>query len=378
MALIQIQWPFVVLSLSSLICSVLSVPTEGLTKPFFADPSSWEDLSDGYLARIAGTHVIFSWPGPTIPDELIDLTSEGKVGGIIIFGENVADDLPSQISELQEVYRSSPSYTGHPLLITTDQEGGFVARLPGGPSLSAKEIGASADPPAEARKAGRQAAEACKAYGVNANLAPVLDVYREEGNFDDQFNRSYSMDPAVVEACGSAFVEAQQDGGVKATCKHFPGLGAAVAQENTDEVAVKLGLGLEEIWGVDEVPFRGAITVGTSMIMPSWAVYPALDSKWPAGLSSKWIRDELRGRLEFEGVVISDALEAGALDTYGGDAERAVKAIQAGQDVVLASARNVSQGVAAVDGIVEALKEGKIDCKDFARSTARVLALRKA
>jgi beta-N-acetylhexosaminidase len=87
-----------------------------------------------------------SWPGGTLPRRLLNLASAGKVGGVIIFGENVNDDLPSQIQSLQDAYSSGPSYDGTPLLITTDQEGGIVVRLPGGPTESAKEIGSSAHP----------------------------------------------------------------------------------------------------------------------------------------------------------------------------------------------------------------------------------------
>lgn len=337
---------------------------------------SWDKIANKDLATITGIHVIYSWPGATIPQELYDLTHEGKVGGVIIFGENVVDDLPDQIEKLQNTYSNSPAYIGKPLLITTDQEGGEVVRLPGGPKRSAKDVGSAPNPAAAAKRAGTVAAAACQAYSVNGNLAPVLDVYRKEGNFDDQYERSFSMDPDVVSTCGSAFIKSQQSKGVVATAKHFPGLGAAVTDENTDLGPVTLNVPLRKLRSIDEVPFKGAIAAGVDMIMTSWAVYPALDADRPAGLSSKWIQDELRGRLGFDGVTITDALEAGSLDAYGSNATRGVLAVQAGMDVALASGRSVEQGSSINEALVAALQNGKISKADFSKSTKRIFALR--
>lgn len=202
-------------------------------------------------------------------------------------------------------------------------------------------------------------------------------MYREAGDFDDQYGRSYSMDPLIAKKCGSAFIDSQQANGVVATAKHFPGLGAASADENTDLGPVTLDVPLHQLRTIDEVPFRGAIASDVSMIMPSWAIYPALDADRPAGLSEKWIKSELRGRLGFGGVTISDALEAGALEAYGSNATRAVGAVQAGMDMALASVRDVSQGYSVLNAIVAAMKSGDIDRDDFAESTKRVLDLRQ-
>ena len=131
---------------------------------------SLDNLSDQSLSTLVGLHVIYSWPGATIPQDLVDLTQQGKVGGVIIFGENVNDDLPNQIANLQDVYKKSPGYIGSPLLVTTDQEGGIVVRLPGGPKKTAKEVGSSRNPAAAASRASVVAANACKAYNVNGNM----------------------------------------------------------------------------------------------------------------------------------------------------------------------------------------------------------------
>ena len=152
---------------------------------------------------------------------------------------------------------------------------------------------------------------------MNVDLAPVLDVFYKSGNFIDQYQRSYSGNASVVTACGQAFITAQQQTGVAATAKHFPGLGSATKSQNTDAGPVTLNVPLSGLRAKDEVPYPAAIAAGVQLIMVSWAVYPALDAAYPAGFSSAVIQGELRGRLGYQGVTITDALEAGALAAYG-------------------------------------------------------------
>ncbi|KAJ5085205.1 secreted glycosyl hydrolase [Penicillium argentinense] len=325
----------------------------------------------------AGHHVIFSYPGLQPPDHLFDLIKQGKVGGIILFGENVGANLSTVVGEFQDAYKKSPAYAGVPLIITTDQEGGKIRRLPGGPEMSAKQVGQSSNPKHAANQAAKDAASALSDYQLNTNLAPVLDVYRQPGDFMDSYDRSFGNTSALVGTCASAFITAQQDAGVIATAKHFPGLGAASTNENTDEKPVVIDQTLGQLRSVDEEPYHEAIAAEIDMVMTSWAIYPALDSKYPSGLSKKWVQGELRERLGFRGVTITDAIEAGALENFGNDAERGLLAAQAGMDVLLASARNVTQGEAIVDALVSALQEGSLPTEPFSEATDRILALRR-
>jgi beta-N-acetylhexosaminidase len=206
----------------------------------------------------------------------------------------------------------------------------------------------------------------------------VLDVYRAAGDFDDQFQRSYSSDPAKVAALGSAFVTAQQRTGVAATVKHFPGLGAATASENTDERPVTLDVPLSQLRSVDEQPFRSAIGAGAKLVMSSWAVYPALDGSRPAGLSSKVVRGELRGRLGFKGVTVTDSIDAGALSRYGSLGNRTVLAAKAGDDLILCSQPSSgAQGISAVRALAHAISAGKVGKSATRSSVTRILALRQ-
>jgi Beta-glucosidase-related glycosidases len=325
----------------------------------------------------AGQRVIFSYPGATPPTSLFDGIAAGEVGGVIFFGENITSltQIAAVIADLRAAQVGSPVTT--PLLFMTDQEGGLIRRLRGQePILSEKQIGLSADPDAEATKAGAGAAAALRNVGMNLNLAPVLDVFREPGNFDDRFQRSYSSDPSVAGRLGAEFVSAQQGAGVAATAKHFPGLGAAAASENTDLGPVMLGQPLSELRAVDESAFSPAIAAGVELVMTSWALYPAIDPVYPAGLSTAIVLGELRGRLGFAGVTITDALEAGAIDAFGDSGQRALLSAQAGMDLLLCSARDLSQGQAAVDSITNALEDRTLNPGHAQQALERVQSLR--
>ncbi|PGH17249.1 hypothetical protein AJ80_04891 [Polytolypa hystricis UAMH7299] len=321
--------------------------------PAIARPSV---TSDKDLYTQAGSHVIFSYPGLTPPDELLDLTKQGQVGGVILFGENVDENIRDVVKLFQSVYAEGPAYSGKPLLIMTDQEGGNVRRLPGGPEETAKKIGQSARPVLGGAKAGATAASVLKGANVNCNLAPVLDIYRTPDNF--------SISKVGLSGCSTAFIAAQQSVGVIATAKHFPGLGPA-GNENTDLQPVTIDTPLKELRAIDELPYMSAIAAGVDIVMASWAIYPALDVKRPAGMSKAWIQGELRKRLGFKGVTITDAIEAGGLKAFGDDAERGLLASQAGMDLLLASGRNITQGRVVVDALVQSLKDGSLPIKEL-------------
>ncbi|MDQ3876138.1 MAG: beta-N-acetylhexosaminidase [Actinomycetota bacterium] len=326
--------------------------------------------------QLAGQRVVYSYHGLTPPAELLDAIRRGEAGGVIFFGENIAsrDQIRGVVADLQQANAQSP--VNAPLLMMTDQEGGIVRRLPGQPVLSAKQIGESPYGKAQAWLAGWGAGLNLKGVGMNVNLAPVLGVFRQPGNFLDRFGRSFGMDPQKVALLGREFVTGQQFTGVAATAKHFPGLGAAAANQDTDAGPVTLDLSLDTLRTVDEVPYPPAIAAGVQLVMPSWAVYPALDPARPAGLSRRVIQDELRGRLGFRGVTITDALEAGALQAFGSPPERAVLAAEAGADLLMFAARDVSLGTAGVGALAAALESGRLERAAFTQAVARILDLR--
>ncbi|MBO0815338.1 MAG: beta-N-acetylhexosaminidase [Actinobacteria bacterium] len=332
-------------------------------------------------AQLAGQRVIYSYSGLTPPARLFRWIRAGKVGGVIFFGGNIStpSQLAGVVTELTRANASPGNPLRHyPLLLMTDQEGGQVRRLPGAPELSQKQIGEAPRPAVAAQDAGRGAGRNLAGIGLNVNLAPVLDVYRSPGDFDDQFGRSYSTSARKVSYLGAGFIGAQQATGVAATAKHFPGLGAAGASQNTDERPVTLGVPLGVLRGTDEYPYKAAIRAGVKLVMVSWAVYPALDPGVPAGLSAKVVGGELRQRLGFTGVTITDALEAGALRAYGTTQHRATVAAGAGMDLILCSAQQPTQGNEARIALSADYQQGKLNQAAFRAAVQRVLALRSS
>ena len=330
------------------------------------------------LQQQAGQRIIYSYPGLTPPDTLLQHIRNGEAAGVIFFGENISSttQIASVVQQLRAAQAQSPVQS--PLLLMTDQEGGLVRRLPGEPVLSEKQIGQAADPPTEATNAGTGAGKNLRSVGMNVNLAPVLDVYYQAGNFIDQYQRSYSNNASVVGPLGRNFITAQQAQGVAATAKHFPGLGSATTNQNTDSGPVTLNITETQLRTIDEAPYSAAFAAGVKLVMLSWAKYPALDAGLPAGLSSWVVQRELRGRLAYQGVTMTDALEAGALSSYGSTGNRALLAAQAGVDLILCSARDVTQGEAATTALANALSDGRLDQPRFQASLDRITALRNS
>jgi beta-N-acetylhexosaminidase len=349
----------------------------GITGARPANPATLIPPSPASM-QTAGRRVIYSYAGLTPPQSLLDAISAGQAAGVIFFGQNISDasQIAAVIQQLRQAQQSNPAIP--PLLLMTDQEGGQVRRLPGEPLLSEKQIGASSDPVGQATLAGTGAGQNLKGVGMNLNLAPVLDVYYNSGNFIDQYQRSYSNDPTIVGECAKAFISAQQATGVAATAKHFPGLGSATTSQNTDAGPVTLTVSSSQLRTVDEVPYPQAITAGVKIVMVSWATYPSLDPNLPAGLSSVVVQSELRKQVGFQGVTMTDALEAGALQAYGTTGQRAVMAAAAGLDLILCSGRDVTQGQDATAALASALESGQLDSVTFSAAVQRVTALRNS
>ncbi len=298
------------------------------------------------------------------------------MGGVIFFGGNISSQsqITGVITELRQAQAASPVHL--PLLLMTDQEGGIVKRLPGPPNISAKQIGESSDPVGAATNAGTEAGQNMSGVGMNLNLAPVLDVSRSPGDFIDAAQRSFGENPNTVSQLASAFLTAQQNTGVAATAKHFPGLGSAPNGANTDERPVTLTVSLNNLRSIDELPYAAAVQNGVKLVMLSWAVYTNLDPNRPAGMSSTVVQGELRDRVGFKGVTITDALEAGALQAYGSPGNRALSAAEAGMDLLLCSSGDPAQGDAAAAAIVDGVNSGKLSRSGFDAALGRVDALR--
>jgi beta-N-acetylhexosaminidase len=253
-------------------------------------------------------------------------------------------------------------------MIMVDQEGGLVKRLPGAPNASAEQMGARGA--AYSRRQGTLTGLNLKTSGFNVDLAPVLDVARPGGVIADT-DRGFGSTVRKVEATAIPFARALQRTRVAATAKHFPGLGAA--RENTDFAVQRIRLSKAALRKVDMAPYTPYINAGGKLIMVGTAIYPALGPK-PAAFEPKIVRGELRQRLGFKGVTITDAMGTVAVSDFGGTKRSAIAAAHAGMDILLYSDwQSASQARAA---IASRLRNGKLPRAQFTRATNRTLQLR--
>jgi beta-N-acetylhexosaminidase len=333
--------------------------------------------------QLAGQRIIYAYSGLTPTARLLSLIRQGDVGGVIFFAANYqsGSQFTAAVSQLEAANQAATNPArDYPLLLMTDQEGGAVSRLPGAPDHSERWIGSRSTASGRAYQAGQAGAGAAASllsYGLNVNLAPVLDVYRSPGDFDDQFQRSYSTNPQEVSTLGADFIRAQQRDGVAATAKHFPGLGAATASQDTDLEPVTIGMSKATLQSDDEYPYQAAIGADVDLVMVSWATFPGLGSKLPAGLSATIVQGQLRARLGFHGVTITDAIGAGALEAYGSTQTRTLMAAEAGMQLILAS-DSVSQGTECLNALRVAYRDGELSGAAFRATVAQILTLRSS
>ena len=252
-----------------------------------------------------------------------------------------------------------------------DQEGGQVKRLSGAPDRSPAQVGATGDP-GVARDLGRATAKNLLGVGVNVNLAPVLDIGRP-GSFVRRLGRAYGSTASRVIRMGVPFAQGLGDGGVAATAKHFPGLGDATVDEDTsNNRSDRSALFLR---GTDMAPFAAAFKARIPMVMTSTSIYTALDSARPALLSAKITTGELRDRLKFAGVSITDDLDVQALRRFGSGPRLGLRAARAGNDLLL-FAQSYANAAAAGAAIIRAASDGDFTRGNLEEHARRVLALR--
>ena len=326
------------------------------------------DASRLTVAQLAGQRVVFAYDGHLPPRRLVRRISRGQAGGVVLFSRNVAGraHLRRVIARLQRAARRSP--VGLPLLVMVDQEGGAVRRLPGGPQRGAAEVGATLDPRA-ARRDGRAAGLALRSVGANVNLAPVADVCRG-GSALARERRCYGGRPSTVARMAGAFAAGLRTTRVAATLKHFPGFGAA--RVNTDAAPTVIRTSRRRLRRVDQRPFAGLRT--TPLVMLSTAVYPAF-SRLPAAFSRRIADSELRARIGFRGVSVSDALDTPATARYGGAPDTAVRSARAGVDLAL-YAGGYRAGELAARALAAGLRSRHLERAAFERSVNRVMRLR--
>jgi len=316
----------------------------------------------------AGRFVITGLPGTELPADLAALWRRYRVGGVILFRHNVVGprQLRRLVADLLEVL-------GPEALISVDQEGGAVLRLPFLPSPPPGMSLGAADDPELARAVGAATARGLAAYGFNLNFAPVLDLNTNPEN-PVIAERSFGADPERAGELALAWHEGHVREGVATTGKHFPGHGDTTVDSHLGLPVVHKSL--DELRRLELVPFARA-TGRVPALMTAHIVYPELDGELPATLSRRILTGLLRQELGYDGVVVSDALNMRAIADRWGAPEAAVRSLAAGADLVMPLG-DLELQAATLQRIQDALDAGELDRGQMEASAGRVAALARA
>ena len=343
---------------------VMSLPDPTASAPYGNGTATTRPIDPDLLA---GERVLCAFHGPVVPDDILQLIRSGKAAGVILFRDNLTTKAHARNNAAAIQLAASQSPHPLPAIIAADQEGGQVKRVDGPPTAAASELGKESTE--RITQQGTATGVNLLLWGINVDLAPVADVSRANG-FEVAQHRSFGSDPAHVGAAVSAFVTGLHNGGVAATLKHFPGLGAATT--NTDSAPSVLRIDQATLNTVDYTPFAAGIQAGADMIMIASAIYPTL-GPLPAVLSPDIINQVLRGQLSFTGVTISDALDTPALKSYGNPDTIAVTAAPAVDLFITSPAQNCT---AMQRSISDAITNGNVTLDAAEAASQRIQHLR--
>ena len=296
------------------------------------------------------------------------------VGGFIYFGENLQSKEQTQ-EMLRNVQAYSTERTGFPAFLSVDEEGGAVARVAGTGNFDVPDIGDMADIGAAgdvdaAKQVGEDIGSYLAELGFNLDFAPVADVLSNPENTVVR-KRSFGSDPELVSDMAIAVSDGLEEKGLLSAYKHFPGHGATSA--DTHKGYAYTDKTLEELEACELIPFQRCIADGAKIIMAAHISVPNVTGDdTPTSLSKTMVTDILREKMGYTGLVVTDAMNMGAITEEYTSAEAAVKALQAGVDVVLMP-ENYQQ---AYQGVLDAVADGTLTEERIDESVTRILTVK--
>ena len=357
----------------------------GLHNPFTskAEPVTYESVAQSELspeekvdklvanmsdADKVGQLMMIGIHGKTLNDDAKFMLNEYRVGGIILFDRNMEskDQVKSLITDINKTGKS----TGlTPLFIGIDQEGGAVARMEDQliKVPPAEELGK--EPIEQAVSLAKQSGTELKGLGFNINFAPVADLGLTYG-------RSFSTNPDDVVRYASAVGKAYDEAGLWYSYKHFPGIGKTDVDLHADTSVVPVSK--ETLLNEDTKVFVDLIKQSkpnTYAIMVSHAMYPQIDAAHPSSLSKAIITDWLRKDMGYNGVVVTDDMDMGALAKHYTFSDMAVQSILAGSDILLVC-HEYEHMQEAYNGLMKAVKDGRISKERLDESVKRILLMK--
>lgn len=357
----------------------------GLHNPFTskAEPVTYESVAQSELspeekvdklvanmsdADKVGQLLMIGIHGKTLNDDAKFMLNEYRVGGIILFDRNMEskDQVKTLIADINKAGKSAGLT---PLFLGIDQEGGAVARMEDQliKVPPAEELGKA--PIEQAASLAKQSGAELKDLGFNINFAPVADLGLTYG-------RSYSTNPDEVVRYAGAVGKAYDEAGLWYSYKHFPGIGKTDVDLHADTSIVPVSR--ETLLSEDTKVFVDLIKQSkpnTYTIMVSHAMYPQIDSDYPASLSKAIITDWLRKDMGYNGVVVTDDMDMGALAKHYTFGDMAVQSILAGSDILLVC-HEYEHMQEAYNGLMKAVKDGRISKERLDESVKRILLMK--
>ena len=331
-------------------------------------------ISQMSLDQKIGQMMMVQFTGADYSLQLSTMISQYSVGSVLLFYANGNIVSKDQVKSLtQQIQQNS---TPLPMAISIDQEGGTVDRLVqlDGPRPSEASLGATNDPQ-KAQQAGLQDAQDLTSYGINLNLAPVVDVDNLVTSEMHQDNRTYGTTPTIVSSMAAAYLKGlQQSGKVIGTLKHFPGLGFVNVDPHFG--IPRLNRTKDEMEQIDWSPYRTLIQQGqVHAIMVTHEIVPAIDGTRPSSLSPQLVQGILRDEMHFQGVIMTDSLTMAGITEYYTPGQAAALAVEAGSDMIM-GANSPTELATMIDGIKQAISDGSISTARIDESVRRILMMK--
>ena len=330
-----------------------------------------EKIDEMSLEEKIGQMLVVGFQGTEITANLENLIKKNKVGGVILIGDNVTD--VNGVIKLNNDIKKLNEENDIPLLISVDEEGGSVSRVPGEfIEVPTSEFIGRLDSEEISYNTGKVIGEQIKALGFNMDYAPVLDILSNPDNTVIG-DRAYGNNADIVSRLGISTMNGLESEGVIPVVKHFPGHGDTYVDSHYGLPIVYKTL--EELNSLEFIPFKDAIDSGADAVMVSHIILSNIDSENPASLSKDIVKGILRDNLGFNGVVVTDDMTMGAIVNNFDIGSSAIKAINAGVDIILVC-HDYEMQIKVIEAIRNAVRTGEISEAIINESVYRVLTLK--
>lgn len=311
--------------------------------------------------------------------QIIKLAEKGLIGGVILFGYNIKSK-----EQVRTLINALKAKTKYPLIVAIDQEGGKVQRLRFTDYKSAYDV-ANSMSPQEARSYYAEMAAELKDCGFNCNFGPVVDLHLENSSAIGKLKRAFCHKADTITKYATAFIKGHHEHGIITSLKHYPGHGLAQKDSHKGIVDITDSHDVKE-----RIPFQELVGKRfNDMVMVGHLMHRDIDATYPTSLSKAFITDRLRNEDNFQGIVITDDLHMGAIQSQFGFQDTILKAVDAGVDILMFSNNmeaNQSNNKFDPDNLLaikiikvinNALKSGKLNLEQIDESFQRIIRLKK-